>query len=66
MKGPGNRLKFTIRRAWQCPRCGRRAVTPGSVVSQSCNCTPADALGQAVCMRLVADPLPPVKPGPPT
>ncbi len=64
MKGPGNRLKFTIRRAWECPRCRRRTVTPGSVVYHACTCTAADAPGGPVWMRLVADPLPPRKPEP--
>jgi hypothetical protein len=56
MKGPGNRLKFVIRRAWECPRCRARLVTPGSVVQQTC--LSAACAGQPpVCMLLVKDPL---------
>jgi hypothetical protein len=57
MKGPGNRLKFVIRRAWECPQCHRRLVTPGSVVQQACNCRTADADAAPVWMKLIKDPL---------
>jgi hypothetical protein len=66
MKGPGNRLKFVIRRAWECTRCQRRVVTPGSVVYQSCTCTPADAPGGPAWMCLIEDPLLPRMPERPT
>ncbi len=57
MKGPGNRLKFVIRRQWECPRCGRRLLTHGSVVQQSCDCRGSDHAGEPVPMRLIKDPL---------
>jgi hypothetical protein len=57
MKGPGNRLKFVIRRQWQCPHCRRILVTAGSVVQQACNCRPTDDPGGAVWMQLVKDAL---------
>jgi hypothetical protein len=57
MKGPGNRLKFVVRREWACPHCRRRLVTAGSVVQQPCNCRPQeDSRGQP-WMQLVQDPL---------
>jgi hypothetical protein len=58
MKGPGNRLKFVIRREWACPRCHRRLVTAGSVVHQACTCGPPADGGPQVWMRLIQDPLP--------
>jgi hypothetical protein len=61
MKGPGNRLKFVIRREWECPRCRRRLVTAGSVVAQECNCRPAEETGPPLWMQLVQDPLPPAR-----
>lgn len=64
MKGPGNRLKLVIRRAWECPRCRRRTITPGSVVYQACTCM--DGADGPVWMRLVADPVSPRKPERPT
>jgi hypothetical protein len=58
MKGPGNRLKFVVRRGWVCPLCQRRAVTAGSVVFQVCTCRPTEADAPPVYMQLVDDPLP--------
>jgi hypothetical protein len=53
MKGPGNRVKFVIRRVWECPLCQRRLVTPGATTRQTCNCR-ADS---PVPMRLVNEAL---------
>jgi hypothetical protein len=39
MKGPGGRLKFDIRRQWECPVCHRRKLTPGDVVTRLCTCS---------------------------
>lgn len=36
MKGPSGRLKFDVRRRWQCPRCGRQDAVPGDVVNRRC------------------------------
>jgi hypothetical protein len=57
MKGPGNRIKFVIRRVWECPQCARRLLTPGSVAQQPCNCRPPDPEGGPVWMRLIKDAL---------
>jgi len=58
MKGPGNRMKLVVRRAWECPLCRRRLLTAGSVVQQACNCRPPDEGGGPVWMRLVEEPRP--------
>lgn len=55
MKGPQARQKFDVRRVWQCPACGRRRKTAGSVVSVRCTCTQSSG-GQPVWMQLVDDP----------
>jgi hypothetical protein len=39
MKGPGGRLKFDIRRLWECPVCHRRELTTGDVVNRLCTCS---------------------------
>lgn len=38
MKGPGGRLKFDVRRVWECPACRRREKTGGHVVNRRCDC----------------------------
>jgi tRNA(Ile2) C34 agmatinyltransferase TiaS len=39
MKGPSGRLKFDVRRQWQCPRCGHHDSSAGQVVNYRCpNC----------------------------
>lgn len=36
MKGPSGRLKFDVRRLWQCPRCQHKELLPGRVVNRLC------------------------------
>ena len=38
MKGPYERLKYDLRRLWECPACHKRERTPGSVSSRHCLC----------------------------
>ena len=38
MKGPYQRLKFDLRRLWECPVCHYRVHTPGDVTTQLCRC----------------------------
>jgi hypothetical protein len=39
MKGPSGRLRYQVRRVWECPRCRRREWTAGQVVHQWCACS---------------------------
>ena len=55
MKGPGNRVKFVIRRVWECPHCQRRIVTQGNVAQQSCSCQNAGLADNPTWMRLVKE-----------
>src|SRR5687767_1877145 len=55
MKGPYQRLKFDLRRLWECPTCNRRERTPGWVSSCFCQCQTGKADGQPVVMKLLAD-----------
>ena len=38
MKGPYQRLKFDLRRLWECPVCQHRTYTAGDVTSLVCRC----------------------------
>jgi hypothetical protein len=55
MKGPYERLKYDLRRLWECPVCKRRERTPGTVTTLFCQCPTKQEGVQAVSMKLVAD-----------
>ncbi len=55
MKGPYERLKYDLRRAWECPVCKRRERTAGTVTFRHCNCRMKQVDGQPVVMKLVED-----------
>jgi len=55
MKGPHERLKYDLRRLWECPVCQRRERTPGSVASRQCMCQMKQAEGKPVVMKLVEE-----------
>ena len=54
MKGPGNRLRFDVRRVWECPICHRRERTSGEVVNRLCDCL-AKKNGQQTSMKLIEE-----------
>jgi hypothetical protein len=53
MKGPYERLKYDLRRVWECPQCGQKQRTDGTVTTMFCKCK--NSSNQAVSMKLVAD-----------
>jgi hypothetical protein len=55
MKGPYERLKYDLRRLWECPACNRRERTSGSVTFRHCNCRMKQPDGQPVVMKLIED-----------
>jgi hypothetical protein len=55
MKGPYERLKYDLRRLWECPQCKRRERTDGSVTFRFCECRTKQEGGRPVVMRLIAD-----------
>lgn len=55
MKGPYERLKYDLRRLWECPVCHKRERTPGSVSSRHCLCQMQQVDGVPVVMKLVED-----------
>lgn len=63
MKGPGGRLRFDIRRLWECPACHRRELTPGDVVTRPCACSAKNDPPRQNWMRLIEQK--PLRPEPP-
>src|SRR5687767_9043501 len=55
MKGPYERLKYDLRRLWECPVCKRRERTDGGVTFRFCDCGTKQEGGRPVVMRLIAD-----------
>ena len=55
MKGPHERLKYDLRRLWECPVCQRRERTSGAVASRQCLCQMKQAEGKPVVMKLIED-----------
>src|SRR3954463_14620148 len=55
MKGPYERLKYDLRRLWECPACKRRERTAGSVTFRHCSCRIKQLDGKPVVMQLFQD-----------
>jgi hypothetical protein len=55
MKGPSERLKYDLRRLWECPICKRRERTAGSVTFRHCLCQMKQLDGKPVVMKLIED-----------
>ncbi len=67
MKGPGGRLRFDIRRVWECPACHRRELTAGDVVYRLCTCSTKSNPPRQNWMKLIEErPVRPVPPPPPS
>lgn len=55
MKGPRERLKYDLRRVWECPVCHSRIKTGGDVTSTACACQSKLPLTERRVMKLVED-----------
>jgi hypothetical protein len=55
MRGPFERLKYDLRRLWECPVCKRRDRTTGTVTFRHCSCQMNKADGKFIVMKLVED-----------
>lgn len=55
MKGPYERLKYDLRRVWECPKCHHKDRTSGKVTCRLCACQDDLPPGQRVWMKLVED-----------
>lgn len=53
MKGPFERLKYDLRRVWECPQCGQKQRTDGTATTMFCKCKSSS--GPQVAMKLVGD-----------
>ena len=62
MKGPYQRLKWDLRRLWECPVCKRQDRTAGTVTFRHCPCQMQKLDGQPVVMKLVEDEPPHFRP----
>lgn len=54
MRGPFERLKYDLRRVWECPQCGQKQRTDGSVTTMFCRCGKPNT-NPAVAMKLIGD-----------
>ncbi|HZL88625.1 MAG TPA: hypothetical protein VFB96_09655 [Pirellulaceae bacterium] len=55
MKGPYERLKYDLRRLWECPQCRRRERTDGAVTFRQCACQSKTDGGQPIAMLLLEE-----------
>src|SRR5439155_541133 len=55
MRGPFERLKYDLRRLWECPVCNRRERTAGTVTFRHCPCQMNKADGKLIVMKFVED-----------
>ena len=55
MKGPYERLKYDLRRIWECPKCQARKRTDGTTTALICPCQLALVENERVSMNLLRD-----------
>ena len=55
MKGPYERLKYTLRRTWECPACSRRIQSDGTSTGNVCECQFGQPEHERVSMKLLLD-----------
>ncbi len=55
MKGPFERLKYEMRRIWECPVCRRHERTDGGISSLFCQCQRDVDAAERRCMKLLAN-----------
>ena len=55
MKGPYERLKYDLRRVWECPHCHARERLDGAQTSCFCRCQEKASPGKLIPMRMVSD-----------
>lgn len=55
MKGPYERLKYDLRRVWECPACGKQMRSGGATTAMVCPCQLVKPLVEQVTMKLTHD-----------
>jgi hypothetical protein len=53
MRGPYERLKYDLRRVWECPVCHHRERTGGDVTFRICPCQEKVEPREAASMKLI-------------
>lgn len=54
MKGPYERLRYDLRRVWECPVCHHKERTEGTVTVMFCKCQEKSE-SPPVAMKLIED-----------
>ena len=55
MKGPFQRLKYDLRRVWECPVCAHKERSTGAVTTMLCRCQQEVQPVDQKWMRLIED-----------
>lgn len=55
MKGPYERLKYDLKRIWECRLCKHRERTDGWVTHQYCRCQQDEPIEKQTPMKLMKD-----------
>lgn len=55
MKGPYERLKYDLRRVWECPVCHKQTRTSGTATAAVCHCQLEKPLVTQIVMKLIHD-----------
>ena len=55
MKGPYERLKYDLRRVWECPVCSHKERSTGGTTSLLCRCQQEEKPVEQKWMRLIED-----------
>lgn len=55
MKGPYQRLKYTMQRVWECPLCNHHERSDGSLTLNYCQCQRDVEPRKQRCMNLIKD-----------
>ena len=55
MKGPYERLKYDLRRTWECPKCLGRQQTDGTTTGIVCECQLVIPENERLSMKLLRD-----------
>ncbi|MEO8496060.1 MAG: hypothetical protein ABI614_13400 [Planctomycetota bacterium] len=55
MKGPFERLKYDLRRVWECPECHHKERADGTVTTVVCRCQATKEPHARFVMKLIED-----------
>ena len=55
VKGPFERLKYDLRRVWECPVCHHKERTGGDSIARLCACQQSVPPSEQVWMKMLKD-----------